>query len=52
MLIFYSLRYGKSLLGLSREESGVLGDGVPGANNEDDDEGTYLMFFCYYLVSI
>ncbi|XP_026330073.1 histone-binding protein N1/N2-like isoform X2 [Hyposmocoma kahamanoa] len=32
------LWYGKSLLGLSREESGVLGDGVPGANNEDDDE--------------
>lgn len=37
-------RYGKALLGLSREESGVLGDGVPGTGNadaeeEDDNEG-------------
>ncbi|KAJ2937882.1 hypothetical protein O0L34_g18704 [Tuta absoluta] len=35
------LWYGKSLLGLSREESGVLGDGMPGANaeeGEDEDE--------------
>ncbi|XP_053607500.1 nuclear autoantigenic sperm protein [Plodia interpunctella] len=29
--------YGKALLGLSREESGVLGDAVPGANTEDGD---------------
>ncbi|XP_045497399.1 protein HGV2 [Colias croceus] len=34
------LWYGKALLGLSREENGVLGDGMPGTNNaeEDDDE--------------
>ncbi|XP_073945517.1 nuclear autoantigenic sperm protein isoform X2 [Choristoneura fumiferana] len=34
------LWYGKALLGLSREESGVLGDGMPGGNAdaEDDDE--------------
>ncbi|CAG9133423.1 unnamed protein product [Plutella xylostella] len=33
-------RYGKALLGLSREESGVLGDGVPGSGNADEeDEG-------------
>ncbi|XP_026728941.1 nuclear autoantigenic sperm protein [Trichoplusia ni] len=32
------LWYGKSLLGLSREESGVLGDGVPGTGNADDEE--------------
>ncbi|XP_045772226.1 protein HGV2 [Maniola jurtina] len=31
------LWYGKALLGLSREENGVLGDGMPGANNEEDD---------------
>lgn len=37
-------RYGKALLGLSREESGVLGDAVPGANTEDgDNEGKYLL---------
>ncbi|XP_048482678.1 nuclear autoantigenic sperm protein [Plutella xylostella] len=34
------LWYGKALLGLSREESGVLGDGVPGSGNADEeDEG-------------
>nr|XP_026487161.1 protein HGV2 [Vanessa tameamea] len=32
------LWYGKALLGLSREESGVLGGGVPGANNEEEEE--------------
>lgn len=35
-------RYGKALLGLSREESGVLGDGMPGSTNaeeEEDNEG-------------
>ncbi|XP_050346019.1 protein HGV2 [Nymphalis io] len=32
------LWYGKALLGLSREESGVLGEGVPGANNEEEEE--------------
>ncbi|XP_013143653.1 PREDICTED: protein HGV2 [Papilio polytes] len=32
------LWYGKSLLGLSREESGVLGDGMPGTGNADEDE--------------
>lgn len=32
------IRYGKSLLGLSREESGVLGDGVPGTGNADDED--------------
>ncbi|XP_049868888.1 histone-binding protein N1/N2 [Pectinophora gossypiella] len=33
------LWYGKSLLGLSREESGVLGDGMPGGgNNEEEDD--------------
>ncbi|KAL0893285.1 hypothetical protein ABMA27_014879 [Loxostege sticticalis] len=32
------LWYGKSLLGLSREESGVLGDGMPGAGNADENE--------------
>ncbi|XP_032522763.2 protein HGV2 [Danaus plexippus] len=31
------LWYGKSLLGLSREENGYLGDGVAGGNNEDGD---------------
>lgn len=31
-------RYGKALLGLSREESGVLGDGVPGTGNADEDD--------------
>lgn len=33
-----SHRYGKALLGLSREESGVLGDGVPGSGNADEEE--------------
>ncbi|XP_068631535.1 protein HGV2 [Battus philenor] len=32
------LWYGKALLGLSREESGVLGDGVPGTNNADEED--------------
>ncbi|KPI93079.1 PREDICTED: protein HGV2 [Papilio xuthus] len=32
------LWYGKALLGLSREESGVLGDGMPGTGNADEDE--------------
>ncbi|CAH0723229.1 unnamed protein product, partial [Brenthis ino] len=32
------LWYGKALLGLSREESGVLGEAVPGDNNEDEDD--------------
>ncbi|XP_026750788.2 histone-binding protein N1/N2 [Galleria mellonella] len=32
------LWYGKALLGLSREESGVLGDGMPGTGNPEDDE--------------
>uniref|UniRef100_A0A2H1VJI6 SFRICE_014541 n=1 Tax=Spodoptera frugiperda TaxID=7108 RepID=A0A2H1VJI6_SPOFR len=32
------LWYGKALLGLSREESGVLGDGVPGSGNADGEE--------------
>ncbi|XP_052740184.1 nuclear autoantigenic sperm protein [Bicyclus anynana] len=32
------LWYGKALLGLSREENGVLGDGVPGGNEEDNEE--------------
>ncbi|CAH0701085.1 unnamed protein product [Spodoptera exigua] len=32
------LWYGKALLGLSREESGVLGDGVPGSGNADEEE--------------
>ncbi|KAG6463081.1 histone-binding protein N1/N2 [Manduca sexta] len=32
------LWYGKALLGLSREESGVLGDGMPGSGNADEDE--------------
>lgn len=32
------LWYGKALLGLSREESGVLGDGVPGTGNADEEE--------------
>ncbi|CAG9786031.1 unnamed protein product [Diatraea saccharalis] len=32
------LWYGKSLLGLSREESGVLGDGVPGVGNADNED--------------
>ncbi|CAK1547345.1 unnamed protein product [Leptosia nina] len=32
------LWYGKALLGLSREENGVLGDGMPGTNNEDNEE--------------
>ncbi|CAH0667111.1 unnamed protein product [Chilo suppressalis] len=32
------LWYGKALLGLSREESGVLGDGMPGAGNADNEE--------------
>lgn len=37
---FITFRYGKSLLGLSREENGYLGDGVAGGNNEDgDNEG-------------
>ncbi|XP_034830564.1 protein HGV2 [Maniola hyperantus] len=31
------LWYGKALLGLSREENGVLGDGMPGGNNDEDD---------------
>ncbi|KAL4720344.1 hypothetical protein ACJJTC_010921, partial [Scirpophaga incertulas] len=31
------LWYGKALLGLSREESGVLGDGMPGANATKED---------------
>lgn len=34
----YCYRYGKALLGLSREESGVLGEAVPGDNNEDEDD--------------
>ncbi|CAH3906466.1 unnamed protein product [Pieris brassicae] len=33
------LWYGKALLGLSREESGVLGDGMPGTKNGDQEEG-------------
>ncbi|PZC82300.1 hypothetical protein B5X24_HaOG210856 [Helicoverpa armigera] len=32
------LWYGKALLGLSREESGVLGDGMPGSGNADGEE--------------
>ncbi|XP_039754510.1 histone-binding protein N1/N2 [Pararge aegeria] len=32
------LWYGKALLGLSREENGVLGDGVPGDNEDDNEE--------------
>ncbi|XP_063534184.1 histone-binding protein N1/N2 isoform X2 [Cydia strobilella] len=32
------LWYGKALLGLSREESGVLGDGMPGTGNADGEE--------------
>ncbi|XP_028169767.1 protein HGV2-like isoform X1 [Ostrinia furnacalis] len=32
------LWYGKSLLGLSREESGVLGDGMPGTGNADEND--------------
>ncbi|KAJ8729943.1 hypothetical protein PYW07_016981 [Mythimna separata] len=32
------LWYGKALLGLSREESGVLGDGVPGSGNADEED--------------
>ncbi|CAG4990627.1 unnamed protein product [Colias eurytheme] len=32
------LWYGKALLGLSREENGVLGDGMPGTNNAEDDD--------------
>ncbi|CAB3229825.1 unnamed protein product [Arctia plantaginis] len=32
------LWYGKALLGLSREESGVLGDGMPGSGNADEEE--------------
>ncbi|CAF4823925.1 unnamed protein product [Pieris macdunnoughi] len=31
------LWYGKALLGLSREESGVLGDGMPGTKNGDEE---------------
>lgn len=31
------LWYGKALLGLSREESGVLGDGMPGGNADAED---------------
>lgn len=38
-------RYGKALLGLSREESGVLGDGMPGGGDaeeeEEDGDGMY-----------
>ncbi|XP_072931808.1 protein HGV2 isoform X2 [Epargyreus clarus] len=30
--------YGKALLGLSREERGVLGDKIPDSGNEDDEE--------------
>ncbi|XP_077291366.1 nuclear autoantigenic sperm protein [Arctopsyche grandis] len=30
--------YGKSLLGLAREESGVLGDGIPGGDDNQEDE--------------
>lgn len=32
------LWYGKALLGLSREESGVLGSGIPGDNEDDDND--------------
>lgn len=32
------LLYGKALLFLAREEAGVLGTGVPGAEDEEDDE--------------
>ncbi|KAM3959194.1 nuclear autoantigenic sperm protein [Aphomia sociella] len=32
------LWYGKALLGLSREESGVLGDGMPGTGNPEEEE--------------
>ncbi|CAG4961156.1 unnamed protein product [Parnassius apollo] len=32
------LWYGKALLGLSREESGVLGDGMPGTGNADEED--------------
>ncbi|XP_050683549.1 nuclear autoantigenic sperm protein [Leptidea sinapis] len=32
------LWYGKALLGLSREENGVLGDGVPGSNEDGGNE--------------
>lgn len=32
------LWYGQALLGLSRDESGVLGDGMPGSGNVDDDD--------------
>lgn len=31
------LLYGRALLGLSREEAGVLGDGVPGTEDGDED---------------
>lgn len=45
-LIHLFCRYGKALLGLSREESGVLGDGMPGGkadgnDDDDEDEGTF-----------
>ena len=38
IIFLLSHRYGKALLGLSREESGVLGDGVPGSGNADEEE--------------
>lgn len=51
--MFHFFRYGKSLLGLSREESGVLGDGMPGAGNadenEEDNEGKHPSLSGYYL---
>lgn len=38
MKLDFNLRYGKSLLGLAREESGVLGDGIPGGDDNQEDE--------------
>lgn len=45
------------MLGLSREESGVLGDGVPGSGNadgEEEDEGKSYkgVIIFYYLIKI